>query len=401
MAKPILLKPTKTKNGKWRLNVPASVSPNGKRQRLWFDTKGLADVEALRLKTLSQQWGREAVRIPANLAADAKQAADILKGHDVTLTALAKAYVELQDIRARSCSFKALWREYFDSMTTRTRKGRPLSERYIADAGKMADKLMDSLGGKLVCDLRHELIEKAFESKFKSNASFNIARRTIRPAFTYGIEKGYLSDDPFLKIKPRDTAEGKVEIATPEQVRAAIEACADHRENESLPPHLRVDCRDALPAVLILAFAGVRPMEELGNLSWDDVSLDDAEIHISEKYAKARNARNIPMQDNLVAWLTELKGEGSIRPTSWKRKWQCIRRLAGFADVQDILRHSFATYFHKAHGDINQLREALGHSTGDVVFNAYLSLPTRKKDAIAFWSIRPNASEPHIREVVA
>ena len=69
-----------------------------------------------------------------------------------------------------------------------------------------------------------------------------------------------------------------------------------------------------LPWMVLGAFAGIRT-KEIARMDWSDIQWITREIFIRPEVAKTGEGRYIPMQDNLVAWLTKhRKGTGPIIP---------------------------------------------------------------------------------------
>ena len=65
MAKPFLLKPTfDRKHNKWRLNLPAVISPSGKRERHLFEKHHEALAEANRLRQTLHDFGKSLGELP-------------------------------------------------------------------------------------------------------------------------------------------------------------------------------------------------------------------------------------------------------------------------------------------------------------------------------------------------
>ena len=72
MSKPYLLKPTfDHKHNKWRLNLPAQISPSGKRERHLFEKHHEALAEANKIRTTFHDNGRSIKMLPANRLVEA------------------------------------------------------------------------------------------------------------------------------------------------------------------------------------------------------------------------------------------------------------------------------------------------------------------------------------------
>jgi integrase len=57
---------------------------------------------------------------------------------------------------------------------------------------------------------------------------------------------------------------------------------------------------------------------------------------------------------------------------------------------QDIMRHSFASYWLAQHGDINKLTLMMGHTTTTMLWKHYHKA-AKKAEAEKYWKITPPA----------
>ena len=73
-----------------------------------------------------------------------------------------------------------------------------------------------------------------------------------------------------------------------------------------------------------------------------------------------------------------------------RRKMKELRKLARIAKWQKSgLRHSFGSY-HVAHfQNPNMTALQMGHATTDTLFNYYRNYRIKKRDAEAYWKLRP------------
>ena len=86
-----------------------------------------------------------------------------------------------------------------------------------------------------------------------------------------------------------------------------------------------------------------------------------------------------------------LRGVRGIRkrdrhiPRNRKRKWQTLRRAAGFRHwVPDVCRHSFATYHAAMFRNLPELQLEMGHRDTSLLRSRYM-VPASRKDAELFW----------------
>ena len=170
---------------------------------------------------------------------------------------------------------------------------------------------------------------------------------------------------------------------------------------------------DYAAAVAILFFAGVRPVElvgqyglagqrragedaVVGGLLWSDVDTFGGHIRIRAEISKVSQQRLIPIASNLRSWLIRFGAGKSGRivpnPMAWKRARAAIEKKAGVVWGQDYARHTYATFHYAEHGSRDLLQAALGHTSNSTeIETAYKGLAT-PAEARRFWAIRPKGA---------
>jgi integrase len=338
--------------------------------------------------------GLQAVQIPPLVAQDAIKAQEILSGlnRDVTLTEVAREYVERIQKREQSVSFSQLWREYRAEKTE-------ISDAYQRQLDRVEGRILDSIGEWNVAEIEPGKLDSAMTVAFRTPAFFNSARACLRPAFNYALLRGYCIANPFDRIPAKRHRKPPAEILTVAQAKKVMSSCLDYRENKNLRQHYRVDCRDCLAAFALMLFAGIRPAE-VARLRWAQIRLEDRELFVEARQSKTqKSTRFITIQENLLKWLEKVpkrSRKGLIVPSNWARKYKVVRFVSGIGKLQpDILRHSFGSYHLQAFGDVNQTRASMGHTVSDTLFAHYRAAVNRK-DAEAFWQITPQiiSNEP-------
>jgi integrase len=379
---------------KWRLSVPPTSSSTGKRQQLFFDTEGAATIEAQRIKGMANKWGSEGRKIRADLATDAAKAEELLSaaGLDITLTTLAKDYIETQVRRSQSVTFREAWKEFRESREM-------MSDEHCKALDLIGTKLVGEIGKVNLRDLDAGQVEAAIKKHFKSPHAFNRALRSVSPLFNMAVKRdpSWIDENPCKRIEKKDTGRaGPVTVLSVDECRKMIAACCDWSEHKGTKKNYRVDATDALPALVIMMFTGVRPAE-IQRLEWEDVDLDEGTIFISNQKAKTDRSREIEMPDTLREWLEYCAPKeprtGAVCPPNWKRKIQVLRQKAKIGrSGRDQLRKSFASYHLRAFDDVKSTRSIMGHETADLIFTNYRNA-VRKKDALQFWQILPTVNE--------
>lgn len=104
---PVQVSPTS-----WRLNVPPSVSPTGRRQQLFFPTQGAAEQEAGLLKDTRRTFGELLTKIDPHELSEAVKAIEILKPIGVSLLSAVTSFVSDHKRRSESRHLSAAFTAY-------------------------------------------------------------------------------------------------------------------------------------------------------------------------------------------------------------------------------------------------------------------------------------------------
>ena len=151
---------------------------------------------------------------------------------------------------------------------------------------------------------------------------------------------------------------------------------------------------DLIPYHAFALFAGIRPLE-LERLHWKSVNIAERHIEITSEVSKTSRRRIIDMEPNLIRWLSSYssgggKTEGIVTPQkNLRKRLRDIRTLAGIGKwTQDVMRHSFASYWLAEHGDINRLTLFMGHENPTMLWKHYHKA-SKRADAARYWQIVP------------
>ena len=131
-------------------------------------------------------------------------------------------------------------------------------------------------------------------------------------------------------------------------------------------------------------------------LDWKHVDLVERHIEVTADVSKTGRRRIIDMEPNLVEWLSRYAAsggamKGKVSPqTNLRSELRAIRIEAGLGDwTQDVMRHSYASYWLAQHGDINRLTLDMGHESSDMLWRHYHKA-SKRKDAERYWQICPS-----------
>lgn len=153
--------------------------------------------------------------------------------------------------------------------------------------------------------------------------------------------------------------------------------------------------------ILIGIMAGLR-REEIRFLEWKDVNLDNKLIHIRAKEGfspKGYSERSIPIPDALVARLVRRRkstwvinyDQHQVSTSYLERKLKDVFDEAGIHEVGmptwHRLRHTFASKFIEAGGDIQSLKDIMGHGSIQTTQTYMHSNPIRQRAIVESMNI--------------
>ena len=162
-------------------------------------------------------------------------------------------------------------------------------------------------------------------------------------------------------------------VFTPADVRKLLDAAAE------------IEAR-MIPHYVVGIFAGLRPENELRNLTWKNVNLAENFIRVEAATAKTRRRRNVPLEGSAAAWLRRhAEREGALFYS--RRKHREIVEAAKVKWGKDIMRHSYGSYLLAHIEDEAATASRMGNSV-NIVHAHYKNLRS-KKEAAEFWKITP------------
>jgi integrase len=208
------------------------------------------------------------------------------------------------------------------------------------------------------------------------------------------VERGFLVENPAARIRiaktiTRDKPAGASlpAVLSPAQCEALLAAC------------LRPECRRILGWVVLCLFAGLRPEGEAPRLTWPEINFRTREISVLGRKRGAK-PRIVGLQPAALAWLRIVKADDPASPGSYSRTAR--RQLIPIANeilaethpsepaivwVQDILRHSYASYRAGTGVSITDLADEMGNSPRTIY--AHYRHPRTAAQVKAFLAILP------------
>ena len=183
--------------------------------------------------------------------------------------------------------------------------------------------------------------------------------------FEFALKREWCDKNPIKLIEKRKVVEKEIVPLTNTQAESLLKSAKVQKNSE------------CLPAVGLLLFAGIRP-REVRRLKWKDIDLEEGFITVHSHCSKTGGVRHVEIVPTLKRILTKYKSddESAICPPNWRRKWKNIREKSGFKGtwVQDVLRHTYASYFAKRYRDLPRLQLNMGHRDLSLLRSRYINM---------------------------
>lgn len=275
----------------------------------------------------------------------------------------------------------------------------------VTDRRFRLSTLVEEYGDTLAAVMTAPMIEDWVLSIPKP-PSQSARRRAANALFTFAVRRGYVPSNPVAHVeKIGTTSPDAVDVFTPSEAEAVLRAA------QLLEPRM-------VAFFAIGLFAGLRPQNEIKNLNWNNINLeDDGKIKVVRSTAKTRRTRYVPISENLRAWLKSLPKAERTGSVHYSRR--AFRRVMDAAMLDksgkpvpftvedgkpifdkkaknkpvlwtaDVMRHSFCTYRMAIIRNIHQLCEEAGNTPH--VARAHYLEPKAGAEAEAklYWAIMP------------
>jgi integrase len=204
--------------------------------------------------------------------------------------------------------------------------------------------------------------------------------------------KGWMEQNPIQNVPITRPKNGRVEILAIGKAAALMEAASQKDPATGMVPYFAV-----------CLFAGLRP-EEAKGLKWEDIDLAQKQIFVRAETSKTRQDRYVTIEDNLWQWLTaSRRKKGPIVGPNYRRNFDSVREQAGFwiwrrtkkqnskdapRWTDDIMRHSYASYWLAVHHDRAKLAEQMGNSLA--VIRQHYRKAILQSEGKSYWTILPS-----------
>jgi len=220
--------------------------------------------------------------------------------------------------------------------------------------------------------------EKWLSSTFTTPSQFNKACVMLHGLFVFALRRQWCDKNPIKLIEKRKVIEKEI-------VPLSISETERLLKISQIPQNIRCSA-----AVGLLVLAGIRP-REVRRLEWRDIDLNENSITVRSVCSKTGGVRQVEICPALKSLLLKSRNvlDGRICPQNFSRKWKNIRDAAGFKNVwvQDVLRHTFASYHAKRFRDLPRLQLNMGHRDQSLLRSRYVNMGgISTADARAFFN---------------
>ena len=269
--------------------------------------------------------------------------------------------VGLRNIRTKEMSLSDGFALYLKSK----QHLRPDSIRDIRCIGNRLLRTKPEFGKRNFSELSASECEEWLNAAFHTNQQFNKARTILHDLFEFAIRREWCDKNPIKRIERKKVVEKEIQPLKLSETKRLIKTA----QNES-PEY-------AIVAAL-LVYTGIRP-REVRRLTWRDIDTEEKTITVRSQCSKTGGVRQveIPPVFNrlLITHSRELKEE-KICPTDWQRRWRKIRDNSGFRGrwVQDVLRHTYASFHAKNYADLSRLQLNMGHRDQSLLRSRYVNM---------------------------
>ncbi|MBO7521213.1 MAG: tyrosine-type recombinase/integrase [Opitutales bacterium] len=196
---------------------------------------------------------------------------------------------------------------------------------------------------------------------FSTPSQYNKGRTFLYAIFEFAIRKEWCGKNPIKCIERKRVIEREIVPLAIEEIKKILENAGK--------------IEGCLAPAALMIFAGIRP-REVRRLCWRDVDLSENTITVRSICSKTGGVRHVEILSPLKRRLAPQQSEQKICPKNWQKKWRKIRESSGFrgAWVQDVLRHTYASYFAKKFSDLPRLQLNMGHANLSLLRSRYVNL---------------------------
>ena len=277
----------------------------------------------------------------------------------------------------RGIKSKPIYQAYQAYLEEKSANLKPTSLRDIKTIANRIFRKNPELRERSAGDISSEEWLKILNCAFPLPNQFNKARTMLHALYSFCLKMRWSEENPISPIPKKKIFEKEITPLGVDKVQKLLSVGKTQKHSESAA------------ALGIMLWTGMRP-NEVSRLKWEDIDFSEKVITVKKENSKTGGTRQIEMCPLLREWLNPLKkkSEAKICPKNWLRKWKSLREDAGFKHiwVNDVLRHTYASYFAKRFKDLPRLQLNMGHRDLSLLRSRYVNMVgIKKSDAKAFF----------------
>ena len=279
--------------------------------------------------------------------------------------------VGLRHIRTNEMSFAEGFNLYYET------KKKTLRPDSLRDIRYLANRLMRSnpqLAKRNFSELSRLDCEEWLNSTFSTPSQHNKCRSFLHAIFEFALRREWVDKNPIKQIERKKIVEKEIKPLSLEEAKILLKNAK------------KKNCSEVVGLMML---AGIRP-KEAKRIEWNDIDLDENSIRVRSICSKTGGVRHVEICPKLKNILLEREARfGCLSPRNWSKKWKQIRDKSGFKGlwVQDVLRHTYASYFAKRYSDLPRLQLNMGHRDLSLLRSRYVNMSQiSKSDAADFFN---------------
>ena len=256
-------------------------------------------------------------------------------------------------------------------------KKKTLRPDSLRDIRYLANRLMRSnpeLANRNFSELSRLDCEEWLNSTFSTPSQHNKCRSFLHAIFEFAIRREWCDKNPIKQIERKKVVEKEIKPLSLEEAKILLKNAK------------KKNCSEVVGLMML---AGIRP-KEAKRIEWNDIDLDENSIRVRSICSKTGGVRHVEICPKLKNILLEREARfGCLSPRNWSKKWKQIRDKSGFKGlwVQDVLRHTYASYFAKRYSDLPRLQLNMGHRDLSLLRSRYVNMSQiSKSDAADFFN---------------
>lgn len=365
----------RTAKGRRRIEWVLDYYEGPRRVRQWHRSKAAAEAAADQIKHQHRQAGQAWIDLSPEERNDLMALVGEAKRENVTLRAVWQSHRDGK-LNAVPQNRKTLRQALSETVTAK--EGENLRPRYLVELENYLEKFIAGREEQFIDRITVAEIEKWFDGRGEALSTRRSNLGRLSAMFDVCWRRNYIPENPCLKVTVPKLDQKPPAILTPEEADKLLSVC-----RSSYPK--------MLPWLALGLFAGVRP-EEVEKLTWGDVDMTQGQVKVAAETSKTRTRRIVPLHATAMSWLKVCKPGNPSSPIApgktalrrWRRK---LKEAAQIEWVQDILRHTAASYLMQLHQDAPRVAFWLGNSPR-ILLTKYNNVVTPDQ-CKAFWALTP------------